>query len=754
LPHSTKSGRCLQQFRRNDSAIPGRTGRRDALPKICRSGYNDATLSIATLAQLAGHAAGGWLYNLAQTFSNDKSPVRRILVTSALPYVNADIHIGYLLEAIQTDIWARFQNLIGNRCVYVCADDTHGTATMIRARQLGRSEEQIIAEVQAAHQRDLAGFDIGFANFGSTHSPENRALCEDFWRAIRNAGLVQERDVEQLFDPVAGTFLADRFVRGACPKCGAADQPGDNCSKCGHQYSPTELLNPRSTLSGAEPEIRTSPHLFIELEKLHGFLDHWSQSGNHLQPEIANYLKGHFLGEPLRDWDISRPAPYFGFEIPDSPGNYWYVWFDAPIGYIASTQQWCQRTGEKLDDWWRSPDVDIHHFIGKDITYFHTLFWPGMLKTAGYSLPAKIHVHGFLTVGGEKMSKSKGTFVAARTYLKYLDPSYLRYFYAAKLSSRVEDFDLSVDEFVAKVNADLVNKVVNLASRSAKFVEATGLSPEYPDDGGLFAAAAKAGDEIRDAYQATDYSKAMRIIMGLADRANPYVEERKPWELRKVPAKAAELQDVCTVALNLFRQIVVYLTPVLPRLAQQTGELLNAPIERWEQSQTPLVGTRVGKFTHMLRRVEEKDVLAMLEDSKQSSAQTASTAEAPDSWNDSGDALAAEPLAPECSIDDFAKVDLRVARVVAAEDVPEAKKLLKLTLSLGGGTTKTVFAGIKEAYQPADLLGRLVVCVANLAPRKMKFGLSEGMVTAAGPGGSQVFVVSVDEGAVPGQRVH
>jgi methionyl-tRNA synthetase len=691
-----------------------------------------------------------WLFGLA---------VRRILVTSALPYVNAHIHIGYLLEAIQTDIWARFQRLVGNRCVYVCADDTHGTATMIRARQEGRGEEDLIAEVQAAHERDLAGFDLEFANFGSTHSSENRALCAQIWASIRKAGLVKERDVEQLYDPQAGTFLADRFVRGTCPNCKTPDQPGDNCSKCGHHYSPSELIDPRSTLSGATPEIRKSPHLFIELEKLHAFLEKWTQSGQHLQPEIANYLKGHFLGEPLRDWDISRPAPYFGFEIPDSPGNYWYVWFDAPIGYMASTKQWCDRTGERFDDWWRSPDCEIHHFIGKDITYFHTLFWPGMLNTASYSLPAKIHVHGFLTVGGEKMSKSKGTFVAAGTYLKHLDPSFLRYFYASKLSSRVEDFDLSAEEFVAKVNADLVNKVVNLASRTAKFVEATGLSPEYPDDGGLFSAAAKAGTEIRDAYETTDYSKAMKTIMGLADRANPYVEERRPWDLRKDSSRASELQDVCTVALNLFRQIVVYLSPVLPRLAQQTGELLNDPIERWDQSQKPLVGTRVNKFTHMLRRVDEKDVHAMIEDSKPNSADgvvaSATVAAGPHTpWNDPGDALAAEPLAAECTIDDFAKVDLRVARVIAAEDVPEARKLLKLTLSLGGGTTKNVFAGIKEAYQPEDLVGKLVVCVANLAPRKMKFGVSDGMVAAAGPGGSEVFVITVDEGAVPGQRVH
>jgi methionyl-tRNA synthetase len=639
--------------------------------------------------------------------------------------------------------------------VYMCADDTHGTAVMISARRAGVSEEAFIAEMQQAHERDFAAFDIGFDNYGSTHSAENRALCGQIWKSIRGAELVKEQEVEQLFDPEAGTFLPDRFVRGTCPKCGSKDEPGDNCGRCGHHYSPTDLIDPRSTLSGATPVIKKSPHLFVELEKLHGFLEKWTQSGAALQPEIANYLKGHFLGEPLRDWDISRPAPYFGFEIPDYPGHFWYVWFDAPIGYMASTQQWCDRVGEKLDNWWRAKDCEIHHFIGKDITYFHTLFWPGMLKTAGYSLPTKVHIHGFLTVDGEKMSKSKGTFVAARTYLNHLDPSYLRYFYASKLSSRVEDLDLAVDEFVAKVNTDLVNKVVNLASRTAKFVESTGLSAKYPDDGGMFAAAAKAGEEIKEAYEATDYSKAMRLILALADSANPYVEERKPWELRKDPSRARELQDVCTVALNVFRQIVVYLSPVLPQLAKQTGDLLNDPIKSWEQSQRQLVGTPVSKFTHMLRRVEEKDVKAMIEETKTAAgppadAGTPSTG----NWNDSGDALAAEPLAGECTIDDFKKVDLRVARVIAAEDVPDAKKLLKLTLSLGGGTTKNVFAGIKEAYKPADLVGKLVVCVANLAPRQMKFGLSEGMVCASGPGGPDVFVITVDEGAVPGQRVH
>lgn len=706
---------------------------------------------------------------------------RRLLVTAALPYANGHIHIGHLVEYLQTDIWVRFQKLRGNNCKFFCADDTHGTAIMIRARQEGRSEEALIAEMQREHERDFADFQIEFDNYGSTNSSKNREQCAQIWASIREAGLVKEQDVEQLFDPEAGAFLADRFVRGTCPKCHAEDQPGDNCSSCATTYTPADLIDPKSTLSGATPEKRTASHLFIELEQLHGFLDEWTQKSGALQPEVANYLKGHFLGTadkpaPLRDWDISRPAPYFGFEIPDSPGNYWYVWFDAPIGYMASTRQWCDRTGEAFDDWWKSTDCEIHHFIGKDITYFHTLFWPGMLKTASYSLPTKVHIHGFLTVDGEKMSKSKGTFINARSYLNHLDPSWLRYFYASKLSSKVDDIDLSIDEFIAKVNTDLVGKVVNLASRSAKFVKQTGLSTEYPDDAGLFADAAATADEIADAYEQCDYSRAMRLILALADRANPYVEDAKPWELRKDPAQAQRLQDVCTVALNLFRQIVVYLSPVLPKLAEQTGQLLGEPITHWDQAQTPLLGTPVAKFKHMMQRIEPKKVEAMIEESKQptddaptdetesvlqdsdgdldASAERTAIFTREDRWNDPGDSLEAEPLADECSFDDFLKVDFRVARVVEAEHVPDARKLLRLKLSLGGGQYLQVFAGIKAAYEPESLVGRLVVCVANLAPRKMKFGLSEGMVVASGPGGEEVFVLSPDEGAKPGQRVH
>ena len=685
-----------------------------------------------------------------------------LLVTAALPYANGHIHLGHLVEYIQTDIWVRFQRLMGRRCIFICADDTHGTAIMIRARQEGRSEVEVIADMQSAHERDFAGFDISFDHYGSTNSPENLELCSQIWSSLRQAGLVVEDDVEQLFDPVAGTFLADRFVKGTCPSCKTVDQYGDNCSKCGATYSPTELINPTSTLSGATPVKKTAKHLFVRLEALHEFLDSWTQSGEHLQSEIANYLKGHFLGNPLRDWDVSRPAPYFGFEIPDSPGNYWYVWFDAPIGYIASTWQWCKKNQESLSDWWQSDHTEIHHFIGKDITYFHTLFWPGVLKSAGFSLPKFVHIHGFLTVDGEKMAKSKGTQVQAATYLKHLDPQFLRYFYASKLGPRLDDIDLNLTEFANKVNSDLVGKVVNLASRTARFIETVGLAPEYPHDGGLFASAAAAGDKIAQAYEQLDYSRAMRMIMEIADQANAFVENTAPWTLKKDPTQQVRLQEVCTIVLNLFRQLCVYLAPVLPKLADQCGQLLQSPIQHWNDSQTPLVNLPISKFEHLLQRLLPEKVQAMIDESKVEStpvesatpASTTTDASPVAAPQDSGDALAAEPMAPVCTIDDFTKVDLRVARIVKAEEVPEAKKLVKLTVSLGGDNIRTVFAGIKAAYTLQQLEGRLVVIVANLQPRQMKFGLSEGMVTAAGPGGTEVFLLGVDSGAVPGQRVH
>ncbi|MEL7498053.1 MAG: methionine--tRNA ligase [Planctomycetota bacterium] len=689
---------------------------------------------------------------------------RKILVTAALPYANGPIHLGHLVEYIQTDIWVRFQKLRGHECRFMWADDTHGTAIMIRARREGRSEEEVIAEASENHQKDFAGFQIEYDNYGSTHSEENRELCGEFWKSLRDAGLVKEKEVDQLFDTEAGTFLADRFVKGTCPSCGRNDQAGDNC-ECGHTYSPVELIDPVSTLTGTKPELRSAKHLFIELEQLHDFLAEWTQTGDHLQTEVANYLKGHFLGDPaspdgrkeLRDWDISRPAPYFGFEIPDAPGNYWYVWFDAPIGYIASTKQWCDANGQTVNDWWRNDDVEIHHFIGKDIIYFHTLFWPGMLKTAGYNLPTKVHIHGFLNVNGEKMSKRSGTAHRAATYLKYLDPSALRYYFASKLGAKLDDIDLKLDEFLAKVNSDLVGKVVNLAARSAKFLKPTGLSNVYPDDGGLFQQGAEAGDEIAAAYEACDYNKAMRLILELADRANPFVEQAEPWVLKKDPDKAQQLQDVCTIAINLFRQLVIYLSPVLPDLRTKTEDLLGESINSWEQSKQPLVGTPIQKFKHMMKRIEEKDIAAM-ESETQKDAEAIVAAEQAaanaSQYNDSGQSMIDEPLADECTIDDFVKVDLRVARVVNAEHVEGARKLLKLTLSLGGEHQRQVFAGIKAAYNPEDLVGRLVVMVANLKPRQMKFGLSEGMVCASGPGGEEVFLLNPDEGAKPGQRVH
>ncbi|MCH2609492.1 MAG: methionine--tRNA ligase [Pirellulales bacterium] len=678
---------------------------------------------------------------------------RRILVTSALPYANGDIHLGHLVEYIQTDVWVRFQKLRGNECIYLCADDTHGTAIMMSAQRTGCSEEEWIARVQDEHERDFAGFHIEFDNYGSTNSPENYELCKKFWQAFRDSGLVKEQEVTQLFDDEQGVFLADRFVQGTCPKCGKEDQYGDSCDGCGATYNARDLIDPRSTLTGSTPSVKSADHLFIQIEQLHDFLEEWTQSGDHLQSEVANYLKGHFLHEPLLDWDISRPAPYFGFEIPDAPGNYWFVWFDAPIGYMASTQQYCEKTGDDFERWWKDPDTEVHHFIGKDITYFHTLFWPAMLKVAGFNLPTKVHIHGFLTVDGRKMSKRDGTFVRAATYLNHLDPEYLRYFYCSKLGNGVDDLDLNLEDFIAKVNSDLVGKVVNLASRTAKFISEIGLSAVYPDDGGLFESAAAVGDQIADAYENCEFNKAMRLIMELADQANPFVENSQPWVLRKDPEKQQELQDVCTVALNLFRQLVVYLSPVLPELTGKANELFDVEISNWSDSQSPITGSQISKFKHMMQRVEIKDVEAMIDETKDEAA-AEETQSAANESQDSGQPLKDEPLAEECTIDDFVKVDLRVARIVAAQHVEGADRLLQLTLSLGGDETRNVFAGIKSAYEPEELIGRLVVCVANLQPRKMRFGVSEGMITAAGPGGSDVFLLAPDSGAQPGQRVH
>jgi methionyl-tRNA synthetase len=689
---------------------------------------------------------------------------RRILVTSALPYANGHIHLGHLVEYIQTDIFVRFQKLRGNECIYLCADDTHGTAIMIRARAEGRSEQELVAAMREAHLADFVGFHIAFDHYGSTDSDANRRICGEIWRALRERGLVVSRDVKQLFDPKAGVFLADRFVRGTCPRCGAADQYGDACEKCGATYGPADLVDPVSTLSGATPEVRSAEHLFVQLAPLQDFLRDWTRSSGALDPRVANYLAGHFLGEPLRDWDVSRPAPYFGFEIPDAPGHYWYVWFDAPVGYVAATEEWAIARGGSWRDWWRrggpsAPPAEIHHFIGKDITYFHTLFWPAMLEAAGLALPTKVRIHGFLTVNGEKMSKARGTFVLARTFLDHLDPAGLRYYYAAKLSGDIDDIDLSLDDFAAKVNSDLVGKVVNLASRTARWLEGTGLADAYPDDGGLFARAAADGEEIAAAYEACDFARAMRLVMAAADRANAFVDAEQPWKLAKAgPAAAGKLRDVATVAINLYRQIVVYLAPVLPSLAADTAALVGGPIRSWDDAALPLVGLPVAAFKPLAKRVEPAQIEAVLAASKPTTApapaSVSSSSGVPTVSTDPAEPLAAEPLAPTCTIDDFTKIDLRVARIVAAEEVPEAKKLLKLTVSLGGDTVRTVFAGIKGFHEPAALVGRLVVVVANLAPRQMKFGLSEGMVVAAsGAGADGVYLLSPDSGALPGMRL-
>ena len=678
---------------------------------------------------------------------------RQILVTSALPYVNSDLHLGYLVEAIQTDVWRGFQLLRGHEIRYFCGDDTHGTATMLRAQKEGRRPEDLLAEMQRAHEADLNAFGVVHDRFSNTHTPANEALVGEMWKKLRAASCIEEREVTQFYDPQAGIFLADRFVVGGCPRCKSPGQYGDNCESCSFTYEPSDLIDPKSTITGAVPETRSHRHLFVNLEKFHAFLDAWTQTPGKMPPETANWLRGTFLSAPLRDWDISRPAPYFGFEIPDAKGNYFYVWLDAPIGYIAATQEWCDAKGEALSRWWNNPDCEIHHFIGKDIAYFHTLFWPAMLKTAGYELPTAVHVHGFLTVNGEKLSKRKGTAILARTYLEHLSPEYLRYYYASKLSSRVDDIDLNFEEFVAKVNADLVGKVVNLASRTARFVKGRALPARYPAvrDGGLFAAGAAAGVELAEAYESLDTSRAMRTIMALADRANEFVEAQAPWNLKKDPAKDGELLDVCAIALNLFRQITVYLAPVLPRFAEESARLLSLEgPTRWGDAAVPVEGKTVAEFRPLMERVDPVKVDAML------AAARATGDDATDSAGDAtadGEAFAGEPLAKECTIDDFGKLDLRVALILSAKAVPKADKLLELEVSLGGDERRTVFAGIKHAYDPETLVGRLTVVVANLAPRKMKFGMSEGMVLAAGPGGAELFILAPDSGAKPGQRI-
>jgi len=677
------------------------------------------------------------------------TPRRRILVTSALPYANGPIHIGHLVEYVQTDIWSRFQKMRGHECYYVCADDAHGTPIMLRARQEGITPEALIARVAVEHKADFAGFRIGFDNYHSTHSEENRHYATLIYARNRDKGHVAVRTITQAYDPVEQMFLPDRFIKGECPKCGAKDQYGDNCEACGASYSPSELKNPYSVVSGAKPIDKESEHHFFRLGDFEDMLRAWTRGG-HVQKEVANKLDEWFEAG-LQEWDISRDAPYFGFEMPDHPGKYFYVWLDAPIGYMASFRNLCDRTpGLDFDAFWGTGSAaELYNFIGKDIVYFHTLFWPAMLHGADFRTPTAVHVHGFLTVDGAKMSKSRGTFIKARTYLDHLEPEHLRYYFAAKLGPGIDDIDLNLEDFAARVNADLVGKVVNIASRCAGFVTKryAGRLADSLAEPELWRDVVAAGETIAAHYEARDYARAVREIMALADRANQYIDEKKPWVLAKQDGADAELHAACSMGINLYRALIGYLRPVLPGTAERSEAFLRVPPLTWEVIASPLLGHVIGPFEPLLTRVDPKQVEAMLEASKEDLARREAPppAAAPQ-------ALASEPIGPQIAFEDFAKIDLRVARIVSAQPVEGAEKLLQLTLDLGG-ETRNVFAGIKSAYAPAALEGRLTVMVANLAPRKMRFGTSEGMVLAAGPGGKDIFLLSPDSGAQPGMRV-
>ena len=669
---------------------------------------------------------------------------RKILVTSALPYANGPIHLGHLLEYIQTDIWVRFQKLRGEQCLYVCADDAHGTAIMLKAEEKGITPEQQIEQVKAEHERDFAAFQIRFDNYYSTHSPENKALSEMIFQRNKDAGYILEKTITQLYDPEKGMFLADRFVRGTCPKCKTADQYGDNCEACGATYSPSELIDPYSAVSGATPVEKETTQLFFDLPKFEPLLREWTRSGS-LQEGVANKLQEWM--EDLQPWDISREAPYFGFEIPGYPGKYFYVWMDAPVGYMASFQNLCEREGIDFDDYWKADsEAELYHFIGKDIINFHGLFWPAMLDGAGLRKPTAIFSHGFVTVNGAKMSKSRGTFIMARTYLDHLDPEYLRYYFAAKLNSRVDDFDLNLEDFAQRVNTDLVGKVVNIASRTGNFVKKFGGRLGDDLDNPLLAREAQeAAARIAAFYEQREFSKAMREIMSLADHANGYIADKAPWSLAKEDGKEQEVLAICTTALNVFRLLVLYLKPVLPGLAERAEAFLDIPPLTWADADTLLLDHPINKFKPLLSRVDMAHIEAMLADSRDTNP-AASTGEA--AAKD-----AAEEEDDTITIDDFLKVKLRAARIVKAAPVEGADKLLQLTLDVGELGERNVFAGIKSKYRPQELEGRMVVLVANLAPRKMKFGVSEGMVLAAGPGGDDIFLLGPDDGAQPGMEV-
>lgn len=683
------------------------------------------------------------------------TPKRRILVTSALPYANGSIHMGHLVEYIQTDIWVRFQKMRGNECWYVCADDTHGTPVMLKAQSLGLQPEEMIARMREEHLADFSAFHIAFDNYYSTHSDENREFCYGIYRALRANGHIATRTISQLFDPEKQMFLPDRFVKGECPKCGAKDQYGDSCDACGATYAPTELKNPKSAVSGATPVLKESEHYFFKLPDFEAFLKHWTRSG-HVHASIANKLDEWFEAG-LSEWDISRDAPYFGFEIPDAPGKYFYVWLDAPVGYMASFKNLCAQKDLNFDDFWKADSTaEVYHFIGKDIVYFHTLFWPAMLKGSGYRTPTSVYAHGFLTVNGTKMSKSKGTFVTARTYLDHLNPEWLRYYFAAKLGAGVDDIDLNLEDFVNRVNSDLVGKVVNIASRCAGFIHKQfgGLLSSHNAEPALLKELQDAAEGLAKAYEEREYGKAMRDIMALADKVNEYIAAKAPWSLAKNPDTAKEAHDVCTVGLNAFRLLALYLKPVLPKLAEQAEAFLNIDSLLWMDAQTLLLNHKINEFQPMMTRVEGAKVTAMIEASKENlkPAEAPATPATESAAAPASALLTHEPFKPVIGIEDFDRIDLRIARIENAEHVEGAEKLLKLTLNVGS-ETRTVFAGIKSAYAPENLIGKHTVMVANLAPRKMKFGMSEGMVLAAGPGGKDLWILEPHSGAQAGMRV-
>jgi len=664
---------------------------------------------------------------------------RKILVTNALPYANGPLHLGHMVGFMQADIWARFQKLRGHQVTFVCGDDQHGTPIMLGAEKKGITAQQLIDQTEAAHKESLMGFHIGLDNYTGTHHPENQRISADIYRSLKQRGHIDVRVIKQAFDEEKGMFLPDRYVKGTCPKCKSPDQYGDNCEVCGTTYDTTDLIDPYSVLSGNPPVERESEHYFFKVSEFEDMLTAWKDS-DALQPEIANKLSEWFESG-LIDWDISRDSPYWGFEIPDAPGKYFYVWLDAPIGYMASHKVHCDKTGDCWENYWQADtDTELYHFIGKDIVRFHTLFWPAMLEAVGYRRPTAVNVHGFLTVDGAKMSKTRGTFVMAETYLKHLNPEYLRYYFAAKIGNNVVDMDLNLDDFKARVNSDLVGKMVNIASRCAGFIvkRFDGQLAKQTASPELHAEFANAAER----YENREFSQAMRDIMALADKANQFIDEHKPWVLIKDESNLDQVQQVCTAGINAFRSLCIYLKPVLPQLVSEAEAFLNTGELKWTDLQTPLLSHKINKFSPLMTRVEKDTIDIMIEESKESLEATI----------DPNTPLGQDPVSDEINFDDFAKIDLRVAKIVQAQHVEGADKLLQLTLDLGG-ETRNVFAGIKSAYKPEDLEGKLTVMVANLAPRKMRFGMSEGMVLAAGPGGSDLFVLNPDDGATPGMRV-